>query len=74
VIKRLIELHFNELKKGAFSPLGLNQLSLRLKIFNVETAIQIFDYAKWHSELPELSKQYQSANPYPHIVLENFLN
>src|SRR5258706_13298681 len=26
------------------------------------------------SELPELSKQYQHANPYPHIVLENFLN
>ncbi len=25
-------------------------------------------------ELPQLSKQYQSANPYPHIVFENFLN
>jgi hypothetical protein len=40
----------------------------------VETATQIFDYTKWNSELPGLSKQYQSASPYPHIVLENFLN
>jgi hypothetical protein len=40
----------------------------------VETATQIFDYAKWNSQLPGLSIQYQSASPYPHIVLENFLN
>ena len=40
----------------------------------MQTATQIFDYTKWNSKLPELSKQYQSANPYPHIVLENFLN
>lgn len=40
----------------------------------METATQIFDYAKWAGELPELSKRYQSASPYPHIVLENFLN
>jgi hypothetical protein len=47
---------------------------LQPKFFNVETSTQIFDYAKWNSELSGLSKQYQSANPYPHIVLENFLN
>jgi hypothetical protein len=40
----------------------------------VTTTTQIFDYKKWTSQLPELSKKYQSANPYPHIVLENFLN
>ncbi|MGH2646681.1 MAG: 2OG-Fe(II) oxygenase [Ginsengibacter sp.] len=40
----------------------------------METSTQIFDYAKWNSKLPEISKQYQSASPYPHIVLENFLN
>ncbi|MEO8112501.1 MAG: 2OG-Fe(II) oxygenase, partial [Ginsengibacter sp.] len=40
----------------------------------MQTATQIFNYEKWNSELPELSKQYQSANPYPQIVLENFLN
>ncbi len=34
----------------------------------------IFDYNKWNSQLPELNKQYQNADPYPHIVLENFLN
>ena len=47
---------------------------MQLKFLKVETVTQIFDYAKWNSELPELSKQYQSASPYPHIVLENFLN
>lgn len=40
----------------------------------METSTQIFDYTKWNKDLPELSKQYQNANPYPHIVLENFLN
>ena len=40
----------------------------------MQTATQIFDYANWNSELPELSKRYQSASPYAHIVLENFLN
>jgi len=40
----------------------------------VQTTTQILDYAKWNSKLPELSKQYQTANPYAHIVLENFLN
>lgn len=40
----------------------------------METQTQIFDYAKWTSQLPELSKKYQNASPYPHIVLENFLD
>ena len=35
---------------------------------------QIFNYTEWNKKLPELSKRYQSADPYPHIVLENFLN
>ena len=39
----------------------------------METAIQVFDYARWNGKLAELSRQYQTANPYPHIVLENFL-
>lgn len=37
-------------------------------------ATQIFDYQKWNSQLPELSKIYQSNSPYPYIVLENFLD
>jgi hypothetical protein len=35
---------------------------------------QIFDYEAWSGKLPELCKQYQDASPYPHIVLENFLD
>jgi hypothetical protein len=38
------------------------------------TTTQIFDYSKWNSQLPDLSKKYQGASPYPHIVLENFLD
>jgi hypothetical protein len=40
----------------------------------VQTTTQVFDYQAWNSRLPELSKKYQGASPYPHIVLENFLN
>jgi 2-oxoglutarate-Fe(II)-dependent oxygenase superfamily protein len=40
----------------------------------VPTNTQTFDYQAWTSQLPELGKKYQSAAPYPHIVLENFLN
>jgi Rps23 Pro-64 3,4-dihydroxylase Tpa1-like proline 4-hydroxylase len=35
---------------------------------------QIFDYETWNTRLTELSGEYQLAKPYPHIVLENFLN
>jgi hypothetical protein len=35
---------------------------------------QLFDYDRWNSQLSSLSKEYQRASPYPHIVLENFLN
>jgi 2OG-Fe(II) oxygenase superfamily len=38
------------------------------------TTTHIFDYARWNAQLPGLSKQYRSASPYPHIVLENFLD
>ncbi len=40
----------------------------------MKTQAQIFDYASWNSRLPELSSRYQGARPYPHIVLENFLD
>ena len=40
----------------------------------MQTTNKIFEYTKWIRELPELSKQYKHANPYPHIILENFLN
>ena len=34
----------------------------------------VFDYAKWNLQLPNISKEYQEASPYPHIVLDNFIN
>jgi hypothetical protein len=40
----------------------------------MKTQTQIFDYEAWNDKLLELSKRYQEASPYPHIVLENFLN
>ncbi len=42
---------------------------------NMETAVTpIFDYEQWNSQLHELAKTYCGASPYPHIVLENFLD
>lgn len=38
------------------------------------TITQIFDYESWTNQLPVLSEQYQQTNPYPHIVMENFMN
>ncbi len=36
--------------------------------------VQVFDYEKWTSLLPVLRAQYVSARPFPHIVLDNFIN
>ena len=38
------------------------------------TQMPLFSYDKWERELPELSKQYQQASPFPSIQLENFLD
>ncbi|NSL87610.1 2OG-Fe(II) oxygenase [Chitinophaga sp. Mgbs1] len=35
---------------------------------------QLFDRDYWNAQLPVLSSEYQGASPYPHIVLENFLD
>jgi Rps23 Pro-64 3,4-dihydroxylase Tpa1-like proline 4-hydroxylase len=40
----------------------------------MKTQTRIFDYTAWNDRLPELSRRYQSASPYPYIVLENFLD
>ncbi|WP_343673421.1 2OG-Fe(II) oxygenase [Chitinophaga sp.] len=47
-----------------------------MQSINTEVAenTQLFDYDHWNSQLSSLSKEYQGANPYPHIVMENFLN
>ncbi len=36
--------------------------------------VRIFDYEKWTSRLPALKAQYASAQPFPHIVLDDFIN
>jgi hypothetical protein len=33
----------------------------------------IVDYERWESQLPKLSRMYREAEPYPSIVLEDFL-
>ena len=45
-----------------------------LSVQAVYSTTQLFDYKKWNSQLAELSSKYQGASPYPHVVLENFLN
>jgi hypothetical protein len=51
----------------------LQQLD-RIEVRAVTSSTHIFDYNKWTDQLPELSQQYQGAHPYPHIVLQNFLD
>lgn len=40
----------------------------------VSTPTTVIDIQSWASQLPVISRQYQEAGPYPHIVLEDFLN
>ncbi len=34
---------------------------------------KIFDYAGWSARLPGLKEKYRDANPYPHIMLDDFI-
>ena len=34
----------------------------------------LFDYAHWRGRLPDLRETYQTDTPFPHIVLDDFLN
>jgi Rps23 Pro-64 3,4-dihydroxylase Tpa1-like proline 4-hydroxylase len=43
-------------------------------IHTVTTSARVFDYGKWNEELCKMNRRYQRAHPYPHIVLENFLD
>lgn len=36
-------------------------------------SVKIIDYERWNAQAEELGRRYRSAEPYPHIVLENFL-
>ncbi len=33
----------------------------------------IFNFDKWEAQLPGLKESYHAADPYPHIMLENFM-
>lgn len=33
----------------------------------------IFDFDRWEKQIPELKEKYHTDRPFPHIVLENFL-
>src|ERR1700683_1321326 len=55
-----------------WNPGGIDKNAVFLHFMTTTT--QIFDYSKWTAQLPELSKRYQEAKPYPHIVLESFLD
>jgi Rps23 Pro-64 3,4-dihydroxylase Tpa1-like proline 4-hydroxylase len=41
---------------------------------SLQATRQLFDYTYWSDQLPALKARYQGAYPYPHIVLEEFLN
>ncbi|BDD03813.1 2OG-Fe(II) oxygenase [Aureibacter tunicatorum] len=38
-----------------------------------ESQAMIFDYEKWYDKLPEMKARYQTDDPYPHIVEDNFM-
>jgi Rps23 Pro-64 3,4-dihydroxylase Tpa1-like proline 4-hydroxylase len=40
---------------------------------NTPTSTQILSYTRWSRELPVLRQRYTTAEPFPHIVLDNFL-
>lgn len=33
-----------------------------------------FDYARWEAQLDTLQRQFREADPFPHIVIENFID
>ena len=35
---------------------------------------RLFPYSRWDSELPVLARQYSKGNPYPHVLLADFLD
>lgn len=42
-------------------------------MLSVPTANRLFPYDRWNARLSELASRYQSAQPFPHIHLENLL-
>lgn len=40
----------------------------------MQIQLNAFDELNWNSQLDKISRDYQEGYPYPHIVLDNFLN
>ncbi len=36
--------------------------------------VEIFDYERWEAKLPELTRSYRRENPFPHLVMDGFIN
>lgn len=41
---------------------------------NDNAPLQVIDHTRWQDEADRLAPQYRNAPPFPHIVLDNFLN
>ena len=39
----------------------------------MDTATTLFDFESWEAKLPDLVKKYGSGEPFPHIILDDFL-
>src|ERR1700758_2911111 len=39
----------------------------------VQAPSRLFPYERWDSALPALARQYRDNNPFPHILLKDFL-
>jgi len=39
----------------------------------METVTKLFDFEAWEAKLPEMVNKYQEGDPFPHIVLDDFL-
>ena len=49
------------------------QQATESKTHPYKSKTQVFDFDKWTGRLPALKEQYQQASPYPHIVLDDFM-
>ena len=77
---------FNEKGQGPLSvrfllaaePKALSEVlavvqSRDINIVQESLPMEIFDYKYWNEKLNQLSTDYQTDKPFPHIILEDFL-
>src|SRR4051812_17086009 len=51
---------------------SLSSMALPVPAPPISSKEETFPYARWEAELPKLRAKYQSAEPFPHIVLDDF--